>query len=119
MFLQIVEEMPQCASSTVKKLRSIIDLTKGDTIIVSFDSLLRLSMPREELPPYSVGAFHTQPNKFTLREYTRGFIKLQTLYTEVLSLWNSADEIPAECHRAILAHYLLALLSSIVSRYPS
>jgi len=119
MFFQIVETIPQYASSTIKKLRSLIDLTKGDAIIVSFDSLPKFgTVMREKLPPYSVEAIHT-PNDTLPSSYAQESIKLQTLYTEMPFLWSSADEIPADCHRAILEQYLFTLLSSIVSRYSS
>ena len=57
-----------------------------------------------------------EPCYHIVGSYAEPYINTQTLYLEITFLWANVDEIPAECHHAILKHYLFALLSSVTCR---
>src|SRR6266545_3455701 len=120
MFLQIVAAEPRYASSALnQKLRDLITLNKEDVVRDSFGNFWsQFIWDSNRLPPYSVEAIGIGRHRPDwLSSYARLCFEMQALYSEMTYLWNSADEIPAECHHAILEHYLFVLISSVVCRY--
>jgi len=93
----------------IQHLQDIIDRSKEDAIILTFDCGCHRWHHHEQLPPYDVAVLDAKSMDYG--EWDASSSSIQTFYSDISSLLS--EGISVESHESILNYHLFALISWI------
>jgi hypothetical protein len=106
--LEAVSDQNHAIAIMIQHLRDIINRSKEDAILLTFDCGLLRWTASKPLPPYDVAVFDILDTDYGFGD---SFLSIRTFYSDISFLFTSSEGISAECHGSILEYHLCALVS--------